>query len=364
MSDAVLTSAMLHRQWLDRRCRCTVVAAVRHLVGLQAQAADAPYWGLWTRIEGFVQRDLTASLESRAVVRAGVLRGTQHLVAADDYPWLRGLVQPIGVRNQRASFGRRTRDVDLDAVAAAARGLLQDRTLTRPQLRDLLAVRFPGGDADALAWSVPSLVPVVHPPPNGTWRSGGATPFALAEQWLGRAAIDLTPDPRALIERYLAAFGPASVADVQVWSGLRGLAEVVDRMPLARFRDARGRELVDLPDAPRSDLGAESAVRFLPEFDNLVVAYADRNRLMSDEVRQRVCVGSMIFPTLLIDGRVAGTWRLVRSPQVITLEVTPVASLSAGLLSEIHAEGARLLAFAAEPEKQPQIKVQSGAERS
>jgi len=139
----------------------------------------------------------------------------------------------------------------------------------------------------------------------------GATPFTLADEWLG-VALEEAPAPGPLILRYLAAYGPASVADMQTWSGLTRLAEVVERLDLRTYRDTRGHTLYDLPTAELSDVDTATPVRFLPEFDNLIVAYADRSRLMSAENRRRVCVGSLLAATILVDGRVAGTWRLRR----------------------------------------------------
>lgn len=318
LTDAVLNRTTLARQLLLERSSIGALRAVHHVVGLQAQAANSPYLSLWSRLSGFHQRDLTALLEQRQVVRAGILRGTQHLVTAADFPWLRSLIQPVADRGRQAAFGRRIAGVPLPELADVARSLLRGRTLTRPQLRDLLAERWPDHDALALAWAVQSVVPVVHPPPNGTWGRGGATPFTLAEEWLG-VPLDPAPSPEPLVLRYLAAYGPASVADLQTWSGLTRLAEVVERLDLRTYTDERGHTLYDLPDAALSDVDVPAPVRFLPEFDNLIVAYADRERLMSAEHRRRVCVGSMVAATILVDGRVAGMWRLKRG--VVELEL-------------------------------------------
>src|SRR5262245_21926140 len=221
LTRRTLNRTTLGRQGLQERAAVPALDMVGQLIAVQAQEPDAPYLGLWTRLEAFAHDELARLLEDRRVVRSTVLRGTQHLVRADDYLWLRPLVQPVLERVWRGTLGRRTDGVDPAELATATRGLLAGRTLTRSQLRDLLAERWPDRDRQALAWAAQALVPVVHPPPAGTWGRRGAVPLALAEEWLGRPLA--APAPETLLRRYLAAFGPASVADVQAWSGLTRL---------------------------------------------------------------------------------------------------------------------------------------------
>jgi hypothetical protein len=348
LTARALGRATLERQFLLRRSAMSALEGVRHLVGLQAQAANAPYVGLWSRLASFAISDLTALMVDRRAVRSGSLRATQHLTTAEDYLWLRPLIQPVSLRQRQAGFGRRTAGVDLGEVAAVASDLLAGRTLTRPQLRDLLAERWPGHDAEALAWSVQCLLWIVHPPPSGTWGVGGATPFALAHEWIGRPVVT-DPEPAPLVRRYLAAFGPATVKDVQTWSGLTRLRDVVERMrPEVRtFRDEAGTELFDLADAPLPDPDTPAPPRFLPEFDDLIVAHGDRRRLMTDADRKRTCVGSLVAPTFLIDGRVAGSWRLQRDRETATLVIAPYRSLGEADRTALEEEGVRLLGFAA-----------------
>ncbi|MFC6404528.1 winged helix DNA-binding domain-containing protein [Planobispora longispora] len=375
LSPAALNRITLQRQLLLRRSDLSPLAAVEHLTALQAQAANAPYLGLAARLSRFTQDDLTGLLYGRQAVRASVLRGTLHLVTAADYRWLRPLMQPVLNRGRQAAFGRVTAGVDLAELADTARGLLAGRTLTRPQLGRMLAERWPGVPPEALGWSAQALLPLVHVPPQGTWGRGGATPFALAEEWLrapleapfpgdARPAAAASPAVAAqgaphdaprpgepgdqpalerMIRRYLAAFGPAGVMDVQAWSGLTRLREVVARMDLRTFRDEHGRELFDLPDAPPPPDPREPApARFLPEFDNLMVAYADRTRIMTDEHRGRVCVGAMVAATILVDGAVHGTWKLAAG----RLTVQPFLPLTARARTELTEEAGRLMDFA------------------
>ncbi|MGA5760943.1 winged helix DNA-binding domain-containing protein [Nonomuraea bangladeshensis] len=343
----VLNRTTLDRQLLLARAALPPAEAVARLVALQGQEADAPYIGLWSRLASFTQDDLTALLHGGQVVRGTLLRATQHLSLADDYVWLRPLVQPVLDRARKGAFGRALKDVDHAELTELARAHLADahrdgRVLTRPQIRDLLRERWPHADPVALGYAVQTLLPIVHTPPNGVWGRGGATPFTLAEHWLGRP-LDTGFAAERLVRRYLAAFGPASVMDVQAWSGLTRLRTVMEGMPdLRTYRDETGRVLYDLDGLPLADPGTPAPVRFLPWFDNLVVAYADRGRFMTAEQRKAVCVGAAIYPTFLVDGFVGGMWNL--GGGVLTAE--PFHPLPARVREELEAEGARLMAFA------------------
>lgn len=341
LSRRTLNRTTLERQLLLRRSEMSPLEAIERLVAVQGQDVNPPYFGLWSRLRSFTQDDLTSLLYGKQVVRGSLLRGTQHLAGAEDYMWLRPLMQAPLSRARQAGFGKVTADVDLAALAELAREHLAGRTLTRPQLRDLLAARWPEVEPLALGWSAQMLVPVVHTPPNGTWNRGGATPFTLAEEWLGRP-LEKEPPVERMVVRYLAGFGPASVMDIQAWSGLTRLKPVVEAMRLRRYHDESGRVLYDLPDAPLAAPGEPAPVRFLPAFDNLVVAFADRTRMMTDEQRKAVCVGAVIYPTFLVDGVVAGMWDLKDD----TLIVRPFAPLMETTQAELAEEGARLLTFA------------------
>jgi Winged helix DNA-binding domain len=347
MTARMLNRATLQRQWLLDRPERPVLAAVRHLVALNAQNPNPPYLTLWSRLRTFDLAALTSLIERRDVVRSSLLRGTQHLSAATDYRWLRPLLHPVLVRGWRGAFGRQLTGVDLaDVAAVAERALRAAGTLTRPQLRDVLVEHWPEHDPLALGWSVQALLPVVHPPPPGLWNMGGATRFALAEEWLG-VAMAADPGPDELVRRYLAAFGPATVKDVQAWSGLTRLREVVDRLrPTLRiFRSEDGAELFDLADAPLPAPDVPAPVRLLPDFDNLMLAHADRRRVMTDAQRRRVCAGAATAATVLVDGSVAGIWTLRRDDEQVVMDVEPLATLSAADRSAVAHEAHRLLEF-------------------
>jgi hypothetical protein len=208
----------------------------------------------------------------------------------------------------------------------------------------LLAARFPGRDGESMTQGLRNLLPLVQLPPRGVWGVGGVPTLTTAESWLGApASADATLD--ALTLRYLGAFGPASVQDAQTWCGLTRLSAVFERLrpELVTFRDEQGRELFDLPRAPRPDPATPAPPRFLPEYDNVLVSHADRSRIIAPDLRERVFGKG----TLLVDGFVRGTWRLTTRRRTATLAIDPFGRLSKRDRTGVRREGARLLAFAA-----------------
>lgn len=322
---------------------------VERIGGLNAQQPNDPYLALHSRLAGFTLAELTAAIEDRRLVRSCLMRATQHLASATDFRWLRPVLDPLLTRVQRNVFGRRTAGVDLTELVADTRAILAGRTLTRPELGRILAQRRPGADASALAWSAQYLLPLLHPAPSGTWDTLGSTPVALAEEQLGPLEA---PDPRRLVSWYLAAFGPATTADIRAWSGVSGLPDIVAEMSgeLRAFRDESGRPVYDLPDACRPDPDTPAPVRLLAGFDNLLLAHADRTRIMTNETRRRVCVDDLIKPTVLIDGTVSGTWHLDRRAGLVTVQ--PFTRLRADHTDAVTAEGHRVLRLAA-PDQAP-----------
>ncbi len=302
---------------------------------------------LWARLCGFRHADLTSLLHDRAVVRAKLHRNTQHLVTAEDFRHLHPLLEPVLRRARQGAFGRAVGGLDTRELTEAGRELMSGDGLTRPQLARRLVERFPGRDRLALAYVVQSLVAHVHPPPSGTWGDRGATPLVLAEEWIGRPMED-GPRVDRVVLRYLAAYGPAGVMDVQAWSGLTRLRSVIDgmRSQLRTYEDPSGRELFDLPDAPLADPDEHAPVRFLPAFDNLVLSHADRTRVIGDEDRQRVITGSEVRPTFLVDGFVRGIWSLQGNG---TLRVMPYRPLTPQEADETRQEAERLLGFLLTP---------------
>lgn len=347
LGPRALGRAALARQLLLRRADLPVVPAVERLLGLNAQDPHLPYVALASRLERFAIGELTAAIEDRSLVRSTLMRATQHLLSVPDFRLVRPALAPLLRRVQRNAFGRRTAGIDLDELVAEARELLADgAVLTRPELGRRLALRRPGADAGALGWTVQYLVPLIHPAPSGTWNTRGATPFALAD-WTGVGTATTVEDLCRLVRRYLAAFGPASAADARAWSGIAGLREVFARLrpELAVYADESGRELYDLPDARRPSLDEPAPVRLLPEFDAVLLAYADRTRVMTDEIRRRVCVGAGVAATVLVDGTVAAIWSTRRAGEAAVLTIRPLRPLSPEQRHAVEAEADRLLAF-------------------
>jgi hypothetical protein len=338
-----LNRATLARQHLLDRVRMPAGDMVEHLVGMQAQAPNPPYLGLWTRLDGFRLEELADLVTARRVVRIALMRGTIHLVTARDCRALRAPLQPVLDRALRTTYGRALAGVDPAEVAAAGRALVEAEPLTFDAIGRRLADRWPGVAPLALANAVRAGVPLVQVPPRGIWGRSGQAKHTSVEAWLG-GPVDPDPAPDAMVPRYLAAFGPASVADMQKWSGLTGLREVVERQRprLRAFRDGNGRELYDLPDAPRPDPDTPAPVRYLPEFDNLLLSHADRSRVIAPEHRDRM-VRAMGRPALLVDGMAAGWWKVDGG----ALEVETIEPLSREAAAAVEREGLELLRFVA-----------------
>jgi hypothetical protein len=347
ISERALNRALLERQMLLRRHALSAAEAVERLVGMQAQSPLAPYVGLWTRLEGSDADELSRLIVDRGAVRLALMRSTIHLVTARDCLALRPVVQPALERELKGARARALAGLDLGEVAEAGRALVEETPLGWAELGARLTERWPGRDPEALASTVRARVALVQLPPRGVWGRGGRALHTSAEAWLGTPVAD-DPSPDDIVMRCLGAFGPASVADVQSWSGVPRLRDVVERLRprLRAFRDERGAELFDLPEAPRPDAGTPAPPRYLPEYDNLLLSHADRARVVPGEHRERVS-RSLGKPMFLLDGFVRGTWTLERKKDAATLVVEPFTPLHARDRDALAEEGAKLLRFAA-----------------
>ncbi len=352
-----LNRATLERQLLLRRWGMPVSEALERVVGMQAQAPNPPYFGLWARLEGFHQDDLIKLVQQREAVRVSLMRGTIHLVTAADCLLLRPLVQGMHERGFASGYRKYCAGLDVAAVAAAGRELVEAEPMTFAALGELLEQRFPGRDRHMLGTVVRTWSALVQVPPRGLWGFSGPAAHTTAERWLGRP-LRTDGTTAELILRYLAGFGPASVKDVQAWSGVTRLKEAMEQLrPRLRvFRDEQGVELFDLPDAPRPSGDVAAPARFVAEFENMLLSYADRTRIISEEHRRRIFTPNGLIPaTFLVDGFVAGTWRLERAKDASVLQVAPFGKLSRADRAALRAEGARLLAFAA-PETAHEVR--------
>jgi hypothetical protein len=351
-----LNRALLERQGLLRRWEIPALDAIERLVGMQAQEPLDPYIGLWSRLRDFRPEQLAQLIMDRRAVRIGVMRATIHLLSAADCLTLRPLMQPVSTRTfSSSSFGKNLAGVEIDELVAAGRTLVEERPLTGRQLRELLHQRWTDRDPASLAIAIRYLLPLVQVPPRGVWGQRGQATHTTAEAWLGRP-LEPDPSPTGMVLRYLAAFGPATVADMRAWSGLSGLGPVVERLrpQLRTFRDDRGRELFDLPDGPLPDAATPAPPRFLPQFDNVFLGHADRRRIVSEEDRRR---GDLSGFGVLIDGFMCAGWKIERDRESATLRVRTLRPLPPADRDAVTDEGARLLAFLAPDAAAPRVEV-------
>jgi len=329
---------------------------IEHLVGMQAQVPTDPYVALWSRIDGFQPDELSNLIETRRAVRAtAMMRTTIHLLTADDWLALRPVLQTVAERgfSTGSPFGRQLAGLDIDEVLAAGRALLAEKPRTIGELSRLLHERWPDRDATSLGYAIRLIVPLVQIPPRGLWGRSSRPILATAESWLGRSVgTDAAPD--AMILRYLAAFGPATVMDIQSWCWLTRLTPLVERLrpQMQTFHDEQGRELFDLPDAPRPDPETPAPPRFLPTYDNIALSHKDRTRIFGDlgnwtvvgaDAINRVFGGG----SLLVDGFVLGGWHLDRDGDRATLVITPLRPLPPSEEPAVTEEGYRLLGLLA-----------------
>ncbi|RAY14186.1 winged helix DNA-binding domain-containing protein [Actinomadura craniellae] len=341
-----LNRATLARQLLLDRADMPVLDAVAHLCGLQAQEPQEPFVGLWSRLRAFDPAALSDLLTGRGVVRTHLMRRTVHLVAADDVLAWRSRHDAMLRQRVLGVYRRELAGVDLDELAAAGRAVLADgEPRSMSELARAVAGRWPEPGPRALGEMLIALIPVAQLPPRGLWRTKAGVRNLPIPRWLGREIDPPAPegsDPvgEVLVRRYLAAFGPAATADLRAWCGLAGLPAAVTavRGELVAFRDERGRELLDLPDAPRPDPDTPAPVRFLPAFDNALLGYHDRGRIVDDAHRGLSVAGARV---VLVDGRVAATWDV----EAGTVAVTPLRGLSPADRADVAEQGRALASF-------------------
>jgi hypothetical protein len=334
-----LNRALLARQMLLEPATVSVDAAIEHLAGMQAQIPTDPYFGLWSRLKDFDPEELSRLIGERKAVRIAAMRSTLHLLSADDALAFRAWVQPVLTRTLAStSFGKDTRNIDMKALVAVGRAAVEEKPMALAELRPILASAFP-------SYAFHYTAPLVQVPPRGLWRKAGKPRLTTLESWLGSPLT--SPMPEEIVRRFLAAFGPASIMDAQAWSGLTKLGAVFEtlRNELVVVHDENGRELFDLPDAPRPDPDRPAPPRFLPVYDNLVLAFADRSRVLREgpKTLQPENVNMRLF---LLDGFGAGFWKIIEDKDRARLVIEPFRTLSKKDKTALADEGQRLLAFA------------------
>ena len=354
-----LNRALLERQFLLRRSRVTVREAVDRLVALQAQDTLSPYYGLWSRIEDFDPHELGRMLTEREAVRLTLLRGTVHLVTVPDALFLRPLVQGVIERSHSGAFRRRMAGAEPREIERAVRELLDGEALGARELGRRLVARGIGHDVEAIGYATRVHAPLVQIPPRAVWGKTGQVRYATLESWTGRE-LEQEPSIDEAVLRYLAGFGPASVKDMQNWSGLTKLAEAFERLRsrLVTFRDEAGRELFDLPDAPRPDPATPAPVRFLGEYDNVLLGHADRSRIVPQGYPwEGMLRHGRFVNNLLVDGMLRGSWWIERDrKRSAALGIRPFGELTAQERGDVAAEAERMVEFAAADAEEREVR--------
>jgi hypothetical protein len=344
LSPRAINRATLARQVLLDREAVPAVDVVRRLAGMQGQEPKHPYVGLWSRVDGFEEAELDRAVAARDVVRATFLRGTLHLVTAADYLRFRATVEPVLEAGLRV-LADRAAGLEPAKVVAAAERLLAKEPLTFTEVRDALQQQFPDVNERALGFCTRMLVPLVMYPADVRWSWTANSRFTPAEDWIGKK-LHKTAEPAELVTRYLAAFGPATPADFQTWSGLQKAKPLFDELELETFKDEAGKTLYDVPDAPRPAADTPAPVRFLPEFDNVLLSHAKRERIIADEHKPAVFTKNLrVKATYTVDGFVAGLWASEKKRGVATLTLTPFGRTLKKTQAELEREGSALLRF-------------------
>jgi hypothetical protein len=340
--------ATLDRQLLLRRARLDVGDAVRRVLALQAQEPATPYLALWNRVADFDPTALDRALADRTVVKATLLRITLHVVHVQDYADVHHAVLPT-LRASRLTDRRFLSSgltgADADALLAPLARFTNDHPRSRAEVEAMLAERL-GGPRQYVWWALRTFAPLHYAPTGGPWSFGANYRVVAARTQPARA--DHRASMRRVVLRYLDAFGPATAQDLgRIGQGQPAIHRALRELDgeLERFEGRSGTTLYDLPGAPRPDEDVVAPPRLLPMWDNTLLAYADRSRIISPEYRELICRrNGNILPTLLVDGRVAGVWR----PVPDGIEATAFHRLDAEAWAGLAAEADALIAFLAD----------------
>ncbi len=332
-----LNRALLARQLLLERRKLGVQQAVERLCAIQAQWPQSPYLALWSRLVDFRKERLTRALAQHRVVKSQLFRITLHITSARDYPFFVAVWGPAA-RDRTPGVSK----AKLEELTERVREAALKGPITQEQVEELASAEMGG-----FRWRTRTLTPLVHLPPGGTWSHYGRTQLAAMETVLGVELPSREDAAERLVRSYLTAFGPATQEDLLRFAGVRvgDVRAGLDRVELRRFRDERGRLLLDVPRAPLPDGDTPAPVRFLPKWDSSLLAYAppERTRILPEKFRSTVIAkNGDVAPTVLVDGFVAATWSLDKKAG---LQLTPLRRLSKLERSAIEAEGERLVEF-------------------
>jgi hypothetical protein len=336
LTQRELNRALLARQLLLERAKAPIPKALERIGGIQAQYAPSMYIGLWSRLEDLEREPVTRGLERRSIVQGSMMRATIHLVSKGDYwPFV------VGIRRGQREWWLRThgRGIDpreIDANDRKVRRAFSRGTLSRAELEEVLGERL------GLSGFWLDLVRV---PPSGTWERRRADLYALAEDWVGPETVSENEGIERLVRRYLGGFGPAPIADIANWAGLKppAVRSATERLQLRRFRDEQGKELLDLPRAALPDPETPAPPRFLPVWDATLLVHARRTGVLPEQYRPRVFNTKTPHSvnTFLVDGQVAGAWRYEKGH----IKLEPFGRLSKQARAELNEEAERLAAF-------------------
>jgi len=355
-----INRSTLTRQLLLDRAMLTLPEVLEHLVGMQAQSSSAPYVGLWTRVRGFKREDMSDLIRERVIVKATLMRGTLHAFTAADYLRFRHTLQSVLDNALESITKARDKQFDPDTVLAEGREFLSQEPRSFAEITKHFTERYPNADIGSIRYMLRTQIPLVQVPNDSIWSYPGNPKFTLAETWFGTPIPeqDALPD---LIRRYLAAFGPATVKDIETWSGLRGLKETLEAMKpdLVVYKEEGGRtELLDLPNMPFPPGDMPMPPRFLPEFDNLLLSHQKRTRVLADEHRSRVYMSGnlRVANTILVDGFVAGVWKIGTVKKAAALVIEPFAPISKADRDTLTEEGEQLVRMVEEGAKSYEVR--------
>ncbi|WP_332873381.1 MULTISPECIES: winged helix DNA-binding domain-containing protein [Nocardia] len=359
LSNRVLNRTLLARQHLLERSALTVAEMCDHLIGLQAQDVPPPFTGLWSRIADFDPETVSAGLDDRSLVRITLMRGTIHLVTPPDALRIAPHIQPELEKvpfRKGFNFGAMV-GLDPDEVRAHGEAVLGDVPMSAADMRAEAARLYPDRDAGAVLQAWLYQLPVLQTPPRGKWKNNSRPIWSRVQPWLG-APLDADYPLAELLVRYLRAFGPASTADMQTWSKLTGIKPALDTLGdrLRAYTDDRGRTLYDLADAELADPDLPAPVRLLGWYDNAVLSHQDRTRIVPQGQGTPLRAFATAVAPVLLDGYVAGLYKVFPKGPAARLRITPNREWSAAERRDVEAEAHALLAFT-EGDREPSVEI-------